>query len=168
MTDGIALALAPYDPQHNPLSSRVLAKLNSLLRKHFYIADPAVLVRAGSSAVLAYVNDGGRLVMAGFIAYSTHSDHAYIDWLLTLPAYRRQGIASHLLQHVARGASLRGESGSLGAARLVLHADANDAGLAALYERMGFRPTGANTKDVPREDGTSVRFIEMLLPAAAP
>lgn len=82
------------------------------------------LVREGS----------GRLV--GFCTFWRILDELHINNLAVLPEFRRQGVASALLEHVLR------EGSRLGAVRATLEVRQSNEAAVRLYERWGFRVAG--------------------------
>jgi len=99
-----------------------------------YVSDK---LPAGEFLVWFAEEDGQVVGTAGLVFFHrpptspSSGLHAYVMNMYTLPAWRRQGIATALLQHVIEYAK------SHSAGRVYLHA--LDTGR-ALYQRLGFEP----------------------------
>lgn len=72
----------------------------------------------------------------GFLMIRSDGQSADILTLGTLPAIRRQGIATHMLQAAAEACK------ALGVVRLVLEVSAKNTAACALYESLGYRMIG--------------------------
>jgi ribosomal protein S18 acetylase RimI-like enzyme len=88
-------------------------------------------------------------------AHPLPDDRAHIVSLWVRPEARGRGISSALLRHLATLAL------ELGRPDLRLDVDESNAPARALYERLGFRPTGARD---PRE-GRSTAWVEYAIDA---
>lgn len=95
---------------------------------------------------LAAVGDKGAVL--GYTSAQTVLDEGYINNVAVHPAYRRQGIASRLLEELRR----RGTD--LGLSFLTLEVRASNLAAQALYARHGYREVGCrrNYYEHPKED----------------
>jgi len=98
--------------------------------------------------VVVWRRDGAP---AGFTALIWNEDHVYVPILAVDPAFRRQGLAARMLEHVRDTARERG-------LRFVKLYTTNDNTVALrLYQRIGFRLVALFPNDVEKERG-SVRI----------
>ena len=79
-----------------------------------------------------YVAKGQDGVVAGFCSFWRVLDELHINNLAVLPAFRRQGVARALLEHVLK------EGSALGARRATLEVRRSNDPARLLYERFGF------------------------------
>jgi len=125
-----------------PLSAGVKKKLVAGLLKH------------RSARVYLAVYDG---IIAGlatcFIGYSTFRAEGLINIhdLIVTKMYRRKGIASALLEHIA------GEAKSRGFCKITLEVRADNAAALTLYENQGFSPGPHPMYFITKEIEGSVR-----------
>ena len=88
----------------------------------------------GSGAGFGFADDSDRLVASGLTV--DFSDYAWISMILVTQAWRRQGLATRLMERCID---------ALEARRLVPALDASPAGR-EVYRRIGFRDTATSTR----------------------
>ncbi|MCI8438498.1 MAG: ribosomal protein S18-alanine N-acetyltransferase [Oscillospiraceae bacterium] len=104
-----------------------------------------LLGHAGAVALAAAGEEGTVL---GYTSAQTVLDEGYINNVAVHPAYRRQGIASRLLEE------LRRRGAEMGLAFLTLEVRASNLAAQALYAKHGYREVGCrrNYYEHPKED----------------
>jgi ribosomal-protein-alanine N-acetyltransferase len=88
--------------------------------------------------------------VVGFCSFWKVVDELHINNLAVLPAARRAGVATSLLQHVLR------EGGRLGAVRATLEVRKSNDPARLLYERMGFSVAGTRRAYYTKPDEDAV------------
>jgi ribosomal-protein-alanine N-acetyltransferase len=89
-----------------------------------------------SGISFCYVAKGHSGAVVGFCSFWRVMDELHINNLAVLPAFRRQGVARALLEHVLR------EGTALGARRATLEVRRSNDAARLLYERFGFSVAG--------------------------
>jgi ribosomal protein S18 acetylase RimI-like enzyme len=113
-----------------------------------------------ASVVLAAVDHGRWLAMAGSFWFDRPAGVAQLWGMWVEPSARSRGLGSRLVAEVAGWASDRG------AVRLRLGVVDDAAAVAAFYERLGFARTG-ETKSLPPDGARTAFFMTMPLVSAS-
>ena len=92
------------------------------------------LAKPSSISLGAFDDDLGRLV--GYLISSRYVDAWHVMNIAVAPGYRRQGIATQLLEELFRLTETDPRRG------YTLEVRVSNASAIALYERLGFQPTG--------------------------
>lgn len=133
----MSLRLEPVSPVHVP----VLAAMHRICFVEVWdeasMAD--ILAMPGTFGLLALEGAGEAAKPAAFVLCRVAADEAEILTILVLPPYRRQGLASQLLQ------AAKDKACSLGASAMFLEAAETNSAALALYSshqffRVGRRP----------------------------
>ena len=143
------LAVA-FDSMHREDLSEVLA-IESLSFSEPWTEEMFLheLSAQGLAHVLvARADEGSGPRIVGFLCDWIVAGELHINNIAVHPAYRRRGVASHLLEEMLRRAKV------IGAKAGYLEVRASNEAANALYQRYGFRQIGRrrNYYDHPRED----------------
>ena len=93
--------------------------------------------------------------ITGFIVWQTVFDESELHLIAVTPEYRRQGIASVLLQHWQNAVQQQG------ATRLLLEVRASNETAQQLYRKHGSKPAAAAKTTTPLPDGGSEDAVLM-------
>ena len=96
--------------------------------------------------------------LAGLIVWQTILDEAELHLIDIAPAYRRQGVASLLLDHLFKQADAKKIR------RIFLEVRHSNHAAIALYQQHGFIPCGSRPGYYPRPDGSREDALLMEKP----
>ena len=113
--------------------------------REMYLAE---LQNPGVSFCVLARNPDGRAI--GFCSFWKVADELHINNLAVLPANRRSGVATALLNHVMR------EGARLGAVRATLEVRKSNDAARFLYERLGFALAGVRRAYYSKPDEDAI------------
>jgi len=113
--------------------------------REMYLAE---LQNPGVSFCVLARNPAGRAI--GFCSFWKVADELHINNLAVLPANRRAGVATALLNHVMR------EGARLGAVRATLEVRKSNDAARFLYERLGFALAGVRRAYYSKPDEDAI------------
>lgn len=129
---------------YSSIPQRYIAIINKHILENFVEVQKEDLISSKNSGAIATI--GNKLV--GFLTIESN----YINWVFTLPEYRKRGIASAMLEKLLH--KKKDETISLNVIK--------GSSTQGMYESYHFKKTG-EYKDLPGGGGVLVRMEEMVL-----